>query len=533
MFCDVLVVGAGPAGLTAAIELTRRGVDCAIVDRRTEPRPGTRGCTVWQRTLEVFSLMDLPVARYEASGVRFQRRVYHVMDSEPIEVDVSEPASQHPLPLLVGQQVTEAMLTEHLSGLGVPVRRGMAAATAREIPGGGVRVDLRGNDGQPVTVVAGWVVVAEGSRSALRQSLGIGWSGQQFPGTQLLQVDAFVPDGALPGSPRDAHLHLVPEGTLGDLPLPDGRRRLFLSVPDPDPANDGDPSVAEIEPLVRRLSRRPGVVLSGGRFNWRVRLYNSIAETFRSGRCLLVGDSARTFMPVAAQGMNTGIQDAFNLGWKLAAVVNGQAGTGLLDTYMAERRPVALAQIERAERGFWAGLGTPPPLEQVLAGIRRQRTVRTELALSYAGGPLAEDLLGGAAAGGAGGAAGEAARGNARKIRGTAGEAAGGTVAGAAGPAAGDRAPDATGVTTIMRRGGWTLLDPGGQDRGWLAEARQHCPGRLETVRAPLAGHAAYGAERGAICLIRPDGYIGFRGGPGTGQAMVRYLKRVAAREDS
>jgi len=538
---DVLVVGAGPAGLTAAIELARRGVSCAIVDRRAEPRPGTRGCTVWQRTLEIFDLMGLPVSRYQQDSVAFQHRVYHVVDLDPIAIGMVQPSSRYPLPLLVGQQVTEAMLTGHLARLGVEIRRGVSAVSVAEDPAG-VRVGLRGADGVDQTAWASWVVVAEGSHSTLRDELGIAWDTKNFPGAQLLQVDAFV-DGDMPGSPEDAHLFLDFGGTLGSLPLPDGRRRLFLSVPDPDSSVTGDPSVAEIEPMVQRFARRPGLRLAAGRFNWRVRFHNSISETFRSGRCLLVGDSARTFMPVAAQGMNTGIQDAFNLGWKLAAVMAGKAGEELLASYCAERRPVAVQQLERAEKGLWGGVGTAPPLDDVIAGIHRQRTTRTALTLSYADGPLAEDRLG------------------------------------TPGATAGDRAPVMEIVSggrprplhRPLRHGGWTLLvfapddvagrsqagrsqagrsqggrSSGWRSSGWLTEAEQVCPGPLRVLlmgQADLgrpmeadrvadpegAARAAYGAETGALCLIRPDGYVGFRGGMDTGPELLGYLRRIAA----
>ena len=523
MKVDVLVVGAGPAGLTAAVELARRGVSCAIVDRRDVPRPGTRGCTVWQRTLEIFDLMGLPVASYQRDSVAFEKRVYHVVDLEPIPISMAQPGTSYPLPLLVGQQTTEAMLANHLDGLGVKVLRGVKAISVCEYQDG-ARVGLTCSDGVHHTAWASWVVVAEGSHSTLRAELGINWTSKQFPGAQLLQVDAFV-EGEMPGSPEDAHLFLDYGGTLGNLPLPDGRRRLFLSVPDPDPSVKGDPAVAEIEPLVRAFARRPGVRLVEGQFNWRVRFHNSIGETFWRGRCLLIGDSARTFMPVQAQGMNTGIQDAFNLGWKLAAVVRGQAGDELLASYCAERQPVAVRALEKAEKGLWSGVGKPPPLEDVVAGIHRQRTSRTALTLSYTDSPLAEDRLG------------------------------------TPGATAGDRAPDvlvADGSSTRslyprLRHGGWTLLVFAPREprrhmppSGWIGEAEQACPDSLRVLLmgdAQVAGHikaetmadptgearAAYGARDGGLCLVRPDGYIGFRGGLDAGPDLIRYLRRIAA----
>jgi hypothetical protein len=266
-----------------------------------------------------------------------------------------------------------------------------------------------------------------------------------------------------------------------------------------------------------------------GQFNWRVRFHNSIGETFWQGRCLLIGDSARTFMPVAAQGMNTGIQDAFNLGWKLASVVKGQAGEELLASYSAERRPVAVEALRRAEKGLWGGVGEPPPVEEVIAGINKQRTQRTALKLSYGDGPLAEDRLG------------------------------------TPGAAAGDRAPDtlaSDGQRTEslyprLRHGGWTLLvfapdQVTGQARpepspgGWISEAERTCPDSLRVLlmgQAQVPGHvkaetmadpggaarSAYGADGGALCLVRPDGYIGFRGDMESGPALLGYLRRIAA----
>lgn len=208
------------------------------------------------------------------------------------------------------------------------------------------------------TVRAGWVISAEGSHSVLRDALGIPWRTTRFGGTQLVQVDAFAHELPSDG-PGEAHLYMTGDGFLGDLPLPDGRRRLFAAVADPDPENRLDPSVEEMEAYVRKLSGAPDIRLESPLHNWRVRLHNSVAAQFRKGRCFLVGDAARTVMPVTAQGMNTGIQDAFNLGWKLAAVIAG-APDQLLDTYNTERLPVAHDLLMRTERSFWGGVGTPP-----------------------------------------------------------------------------------------------------------------------------------------------------------------------------
>lgn len=160
---------------------------------------------------------------------------------------------------------------------------------------------------------------------------------------------------------------------------------------DPDPTRTGDPDVAEVLDAVRRVSGASDLRFHDGRFNWRVRLYNAVAGRYRAGRCLLAGDSAHTVMPVTAQGMNTGVQDAFNLGWKLAAVVRGRASARLLDSYEAERRPIALALAERNERTYWGGVGPVPPFELLrsrLTGAGEAGTGHTGLPLAYPDSPL-------------------------------------------------------------------------------------------------------------------------------------------------
>jgi 2-polyprenyl-6-methoxyphenol hydroxylase-like FAD-dependent oxidoreductase len=515
---DVLVAGAGPVGLTAAIELARRGIDCRIVDRRPTPRPGTRGCTVWQRTLEVFGLMGLPLERYLDQGVRYVYRTYHLTGFPPLTHDMSEPESPSPHPLIIGQDETERMLTAHLAGLGVTVERGWTVVSAEQDEDG-VTARLAGTDGDTRQIRAGWVVAAQGPHSSLRDQLGVRWQSKRFPGTQLLQVDAHV-RGGMPGDPSHCHLFMSEAGSLGTAPLPDGRRRLYAGVPDTDPHRAGDPTLDELEAAVRAVTGVADLTLHEGRFNWRVRLHNSLATPFRAGRCLLAGDTAHTVMPVTAQGMNTGIQDAFNLGWKLAAVVAGQAPSALLDSYEDERRPVAQSLVERTERAFWGGTGPMPALDQLYDRLHHIGSVHTGLPLSYPDSPLSEQ-------------------------RGDAG-----------GPQAGDRAPDAplwspehgpTRLYRLLREGGWTLLafpeDPAepssveqtakrmaGLDRatGVVRRLVTLTPGASTGV-ADVDGalRRTYGAGDGGLFLIRPDGYLGFRAPAQDTDALDRYLGRV------
>ncbi|WP_030340061.1 FAD-dependent monooxygenase [Streptomyces sp. NRRL S-1022] len=488
---EVVVVGAGPVGLALAVELARRRVDFRLVDRREQPRPGTRGCTVWQRTLETFDLMGLPVAEFRARAVEYRRRVYHPFGGPELAVDLREEEGPYPLPLLIGQQETERALTERLRELGGGIERGVrAVAVAQDADG--VSLTLERGDAARETVRAGWVISAEGSHGVVRDALGIPWQSTRFDGTQLVQVDAFA-HGLPSGGPGEAHLYLTGDGFLGNLPLPDGRRRLFAAVADPDPDNRLAPSVEEVEAYVRKLSGAADVRLESPLYNWRVRLHNSVAARFREGRCFLVGDAARTVMPVTAQGMNTGIQDAFNLGWKLAAVLAG-APDRLLDTYEAERMPVAHDLLARTRRSFWGGVGTPPTAEAVAAGVGKQQRARGEKAVDYRSSPLSRQS------------------------------------AQHPGPAAGDRAPQ---VALLGADGTATTLYDELRHGQWVLVGTAATPGALPGVRATrlaAGAHETAGYHTpppGEVLLIRPDGYVGYRGASGRDEDALGHLARV------
>lgn len=517
---DVLVVGAGPSGLTLAIELARRGVAVRVVDRHPRPRDGSRGCTIWQRTLEVFDLMGLPVAEFVAAGCSLSTRYYHFRGQAPLAHPIEQPDSPHPQPLVISQSSTEAALREHAERFGVSVEWDRRAVTAEQ-DDQHVRVLLRGSDGDH-PMLARWLVLAQGSRASLREQLGFGWRTTEFEGTQLVQVDARL-TGELPDEPDQSHLFFTEEGTLGCLPLSDGRHRLFAGIRAIGAAADGpDPTLDEMQAVVRRMSGLAGTVLSDPQFAWRVRLYNAIAREFRRGRTLLLGDSAHTVVPVSAQGMNTGIQDAFNLGWKLAdAISSGREE--LVSTYHDERYPVAEALLRRTAASYWGGVGEQPNHADLLVGISRSTQARAQIAPGYRTGLLAE-------------------------------------VAPAAesdGPRIGDRVDDAelhdgTGKPVRLFEllgSGWTVLEflPPGQRAAEAAELRfRGVPVAVHSIRtatdaAGLASpdsalvdgsglaRARYGFpdDTGGAVLIRPDGHLAQRSASITDPALGNFFRAL------
>lgn len=493
---DVLIAGAGPSGLTLAIELGRRGVSTQIIDRHPGARSGSRGCTIWHRSLEVFQLMGLPVKDFLESGCRLSTRYYHFAGADPLRSSLLEPASPFPQPVVISQSDTEAFLRAGAEAVGVPVRW-QRTAVAAEPTADRVRVRLDGPSGAE-SVTARWLVLAQGSRAVLRDPLGFSWRTTDFEGSELIQVDARLA-GTLPDAMDESHLFFTEEGTLGCLPLPDGRHRLFCAVR--SGSATADPEVPELTHWIRRLSGHGDLQLSDPRFAWRVKLYNAIADTFRRGRVLLLGDSAHTVVPVSAQGMNTGIQDAFNLGWKLAAAV--QSGDEeLIDSYHDERYPVAEALLQRTTASYWGGVGAAPTYAGMLAGIGRTAQARSQLAPSYRSGMLA-----------------------------------GPAVPAADVPAVGDRLDDAELVDAIGRRrrvfdligSAWVALQfpaPGHAHPAAPPAARWRAqPLVTHTVLPP--GHVATGAEladaglariryglaqaESAVLLVRPDGHLAGR----------------------
>ncbi|WP_159943813.1 MULTISPECIES: FAD-dependent monooxygenase [unclassified Nocardiopsis] len=339
----VLVVGAGPTGLTAACTLLQNGVSCRVVERRAGVAEEPKALILWSGALEVLRRLGVHEAVVRQS-LPLESASYFSQGRKIGGVRFGGlPDTAFPGPVCLPQPGTEQALYDRLLALGGSVEWSTRVHSAAPA-GAGVRVVL-GPAGAPDTreeVAVPWVVAADGSRSAVRESLGVAFEGDTYDRTFLLS-DGVV-SGPVPR--REAQYHLTPDGVLVIVPLPGGGHRVFF-----DTEPDGSAEPPDDALLARLLAERGPAGLRIEEVWWRsrFRVHARVAREFRRGRVLLAGDAAHLHSPAGGQGLNTGIQDGFDLGWKLAAVLRG-APEGLLESYPLERRPTARAVVRSADQ---------------------------------------------------------------------------------------------------------------------------------------------------------------------------------------
>ncbi|MET0254736.1 MAG: FAD-dependent oxidoreductase [Luteibacter sp.] len=467
---EVLIAGAGPAGLTLAIELARRGVRHRIVDRRAEPFNGSRGKGLQPRTLEVFE--DLGVLdRIFAAGGPYPPTWVHDAEGghegEPIAAGGSSPGEPYGFPWMVMQSRTEAILRERLGELGGAVEWGMEIVGVAQDDL--VHTRVRSALGE-ATIESRYLVGADGGRSTVRGLLGI-----DFPGRSL-GVRAVVADLRMSGLDT-TYWHRFNQGEPGRqlllCPLK-GTDLIQLQAPVPLEGDTGS-DVEALQALVVARTGRDDLRISGIEWVSVYQMSARLAERYRVGRIFLVGDAAHIHPPTGGQGLNTSIQDAYNLGWKLAAVVAG-APDALIDSYEEERRPIAEAML---------GLSTGLLRDAGQGGMRRGRETQ-QLDIGYADSPLTIEA----------------------PFR-------------SEGVRAGQRAPDARLLTDggigkrifeLTQGPHWTLIafETPVEATRFPAEVHIHRIGEHEALRDSDGTFAAtYGAHPGDWLLIRPDGYVG------------------------
>lgn len=342
---EVLVVGAGPTGLTLACLLWQAGTRCRVVDAAPASTDRSRAIGVSARSLEVLDGLGI-ADRLIPRGLPNRTALFYSRHRPVGRLTTRLTRdTRFPFLLAVPQAATEEVLGTRLVELGGVVERSVRLT---ELTAGAdaVSVLLETPDGTRHEQAA-WVVGADGSHSAVRRSLGIDFEGDAT-GNIFANVDAVLDNGPVPGT---GHYFFTPEGMLVIAPLPDGIYRVTASI-SPEEA-DQDLTLADVQEFIDRRGL-PGItVRSLQDSGWgiaRIRIQARIAAAFRSGRCLLAGDAAHIYGPTGAQGMNGGIQDAHNLAWKLALVGSGRAGDWLLDTYAAERRQISVGVLHHVEQ---------------------------------------------------------------------------------------------------------------------------------------------------------------------------------------
>ena len=330
----VLVVGAGPTGLALATELRMAGVRCRVVDRSADrPAYQARALTMWPGALTVLARHGIAGAVADR-GLRLAGASYY--SGSRVVASLRFPDAG-PVPMCIPQPDVEEVQRDNLAGRwDTAVEWRTALVEVREHPGG-VEAVLEGPAGREHVEVA-WVVGCDGAHSLVRELAGIGFVGSTYPGSYILG------DGTVAGatSPDEVHYTLHSDGVLVLVPLPGGGLRVFA---DATAAGWEDPraplTVEQLQEVVDRRAPYP-LCVETLRWSTRFEVHQRKVEAYRRGRLLLAGDAAHIHSPAGGQGMNTGIQDAGNLGWRLALVLRG-AGPEVLDGYGAERAPVANA----------------------------------------------------------------------------------------------------------------------------------------------------------------------------------------------
>jgi 2-polyprenyl-6-methoxyphenol hydroxylase-like FAD-dependent oxidoreductase len=499
---DVIIIGAGPTGLTLACDLARRDVSFRIVDKAAEPFAGSRGKGVQPRTLEVFDDLGI-VEELLPAGSAYPRMNAHLWFLElkwhMVKQVQATPDVPYPTTWLVPQWQTEKILRDRLERLGRRVEQGVEIV-GLEQDQAGASVQLR-REGELQTVSASYVVAADGGRSFVRKTLGM-----EFAGSDSVEGRMIVGDLHVDRLSRN-YWHVWPAakgGAIGLCPLPHSDLfQLMIQL-----------RASEDEPVLSEQVIQSRWLAATGLKN--IRLHDPawlslfkpnvrMVDRYRVGRVFLAGDAAHVHTPAGAQGLNTGVQDAYNLGWKLAMVLKG-APASLLDTYQEERLPVAAGVL---------GLSTKLYKSKKLP---KRGDAERQLLLNYRGSSLTTEI-----------------RWHKRKLQ------------------AGDRAPDAICENSsgrirlfdLFRGPHFTLLAFGAQAAAAIRDLEWSPVDVLRKYFVQLSGideeyatitdtdgsaHAAYGIsdKDNAIFLVRPDGYVGLIASQRWMDSVNEYQKAVA-----
>jgi 2-polyprenyl-6-methoxyphenol hydroxylase-like FAD-dependent oxidoreductase len=538
---DVLIVGAGPVGLALAGDLRRRGIRCRLIDSAERAVQQTKAVGIQARTLEMLARLGVAQTAIER-GLHTSLFSIYSSGKRLIGIDFREHLRGTPYPyvLLLPQNETEQVLTDYVQSLGTSIewQTELTALTQDEH---GVDAVLRHPGEQEEHFRVGWVVGCDGAHSSTRHLLGL-----QFVGSTMEQSFATFAVGNIrlewDLSYEEVFAFLHEGNFIGYFPLANGRHRVVIAY-DPHRGPTGDVTLQEIQAAIDTCGPA-GAHASEPVDLTRFHINQRRTEHYRSSRVFLAGDAAHIHSPIGAQGMNTGIQDAFNLAWKLALTVNGRGSATLLGSYETEREQVGEALLRATDLTTRLALTrnpilaalrdalTPVVFASLPMAARRLAQSLGEMNVAYAGSPLSVDVRD-------------------RKPA----------------PHAGDRAPDgivrtSEGSSSLFdlfnRQCSVMLVFTGDQDSAAFGKQWQEIDGLISAGYAGVLEacvvdkraisrsadvapgilwdetgevHERYAADaHGELVLIRADGYIGFRGPSSATAALGSYLRLLFGR---
>jgi 2-polyprenyl-6-methoxyphenol hydroxylase-like FAD-dependent oxidoreductase len=398
----VLVVGAGPVGMTLASELARYGVPVRIVDKSAQRTDKSKALVLWSRTLE---LLDRGGGSAPFVDAGFKAEAVNFIAGDKLIGRVSMESVQSPYPygLMLPQSETERLLEERLRDLGVAVERQVELVKLKSKADGAEAV-LRHAEGHEEAVSADWLVGCDGAHSAVRHGLGATFAGETLNSDWML-ADVHITGYPCPDSEASVYWHR--DGVFVIFPISPGRYRVLADLPPSGAERPPTPTLEQVQAMIDRrgpsgLQAFDPIWLAGFRINGRK------VASYRWGRVFLAGDAAHVHSPAGGQGMNTGMQDAFNLAWKLALVIRMTCDEHLLDSYSPERSSVGDQVLKAAGRLTAVGTMRNPVAQtvrnlvgQVMLGLSPVQhafaDTMTEVAIGYPESPLNGPSLGGAA----------------------------------------------------------------------------------------------------------------------------------------
>jgi 2-polyprenyl-6-methoxyphenol hydroxylase-like FAD-dependent oxidoreductase len=341
---QVLIAGAGPVGMTMANELARRGIGVRIVDKAPARTDKSKALVLWSRTLELLDDAGY-VAPFLKAGMQAHGATISTGREIVASVSLDSIDSRYPYALMIPQSETERVLDESLLARGVTVERSVEL-TGFSDKGSGIEATLRKASGETETLSTDWLIGCDGAHSAVRHGLGFGFEGS------TMQSDWALADGVIAGlEPKDRiHIFWHRDGILAFFPIVGDRWRVICDLGAAEgEGHRADPTLDEIQVLLSHRSGRD-LVMTNPYWLACFRINERKVRDYRKGRVFLAGDAAHIHSPAGGQGMNTGMQDAVNLAWKLSLVIQGRAKPSLLDSYTPERSAVGDRVLRNAGR---------------------------------------------------------------------------------------------------------------------------------------------------------------------------------------